>query len=549
MQAIYDIAELCSQLGVKHAVLSPGSRCAPLTISFAQHPKIKEITISDERSAAFIGLGLAQASSSPVVLICTSGSALLNYSPAVAEAFYSEIPLIVLSADRPLEWIDQQDGQAIHQQNIYGKHVKASFQLPVDSENNDSAWDIKRKVCEAINISLEGKKGPVHINIPFREPFYPETKIGFSNLTAIQNIYSSKQINGEVIDSLQKQLDGYSKILIVAGQGNYSQELSRECEKLNAPIIKETISNFPKNKNTVTQIDNIFLSTSEDILPDLVISFGQSVLSKGLKTKLRQHNFDHWHIQNHEGSASDTFQHLTKVIKSNVLDFFAQLKPRNDDSFLQSYKTLNRLSDRNTSKIIENQNFSEFKALQLITDTLPQNTQLHLANSMAVRYSNLYPSKNEIKTFANRGTSGIDGSSSTCVGVSIIDSEINTLFTGDLSFFYDSNAFWNNYIGENLRIVVFNNNGGGIFRMIDGPAKQKELEPYFVTEQKLSARKIAELHDLEYSRVNTTTELTEALNTFFEEGNSKILEIFTDGHQNTTLFKEYKKEMNKIINS
>lgn len=549
MQAIYDIAELCSQLGVKHAVLSPGSRCAPLTISFARHPQIKEITISDERSAAFIGLGLAQASSSPVVLICTSGSALLNYSPAVAEAFYSETPLIVLSADRPLEWIDQQDGQAIHQQNIYGKHVKASFQLPVDSENNDSAWDIKRKVCEAINISLEGKKGPVHINIPFREPFYPETKIGFSNLTAIQNIYSSKQINGEVIDSLQKQLDGYSKILIVAGQGNYSQELSRECEKLNAPIIKETISNFPKNKNTVTQIDNIFLSTSEDILPDLVISFGQSVLSKGLKTKLRQHNFDHWHIQNHEGSASDTFQHLTKVIKSNVLDFFTQLKPRNDDSFLQSYKTLNRLSDRNTSKIIENQNFSEFKALQLITDTLPQNTKLHLANSMAVRYSNLYPSKNEIKTFANRGTSGIDGSSSTCVGVSIIESEINTLFTGDLSFFYDSNAFWNNYIGKNLRIVVFNNNGGGIFRMIDGPAKQKELEPYFVTEQKLSARKIAELHDLEYSRVNTTTELTEALNTFFEEGNSKILEIFTDGHQNTTLFKEYKKEMNKIINS
>ncbi len=243
MQAIYDIAELCSQLGVKHAVLSPGSRCAPLTISFAQHAKIKEITISDERSAAFIGLGLAQASSSPVVLICTSGSALLNYSPAVAEAFYSETPLIVLSADRPLEWIDQQDGQAIHQQNIYGKHVKASFQLPVDSENNDSAWDIKRKVCEAINISLEGKNGPVHINIPFREPFYPEAKIGFSNLKAIQNVYSSKQIKTEIIDSIQEQLDGYSKILILAGQGNYSEELSRECEKLNAPIIKETICN------------------------------------------------------------------------------------------------------------------------------------------------------------------------------------------------------------------------------------------------------------------------------------------------------------------
>ena len=168
---------------------------------------------------------------------------------------------------------------------------------------------------------------------------------------------------------------------------------------------------------------------------------------------------------------------------------------------------------------------------------------------MAVRYSNLYPPKNGVKVFANRGTSGIDGSSSTCVGVSLIDKQINTLFTGDLSFFYDSNAFWNNYIGDNLRIVVFNNQGGGIFRMIDGPASQKELEPYFVTKQQLKAKAMAELYGIEYQAVENHDDLTDSLKTFFEKGKSKILEIFTDGGKNTELFKAYKQKIKETLNA
>ena len=547
MQAIHDIPELCAQLGVKHAVLSPGSRCAPLTISFAQHLEIKEISISDERSAGFIALGIAQSTQTPVVLICTSGSALLNYAPAISEAYFSQTPLVVLSADRPPEWIGQQDGQAIHQQDVFGKHVKTSYQLPVDSSNNDSAWEIKRKVCEAINISLEGKKGPVHLNIPFREPFYPKTSINFSDIKAIRSIAADSSLNKQQFQDLEKELASFTKIIIIAGQGNHPADLATSISKWNVPVITETISNYPDSYCTLSQVDHIFLEETE-LLPQLIISFGQSVLSKSLKNRLRTQNIEHWHIQNYTGVAPDTFQHLTKVIHCKEVDFFKSIHHKGSPNYIDELCKLNNSLVQRSKEIIKAQEFSEFQALCSVTDSLPVKSNLHLANSMAVRYSNLYPPKNLVKVFANRGTSGIDGSSSTCVGVSLVDQKINTLFTGDLSFFYDSNAFWNNYISDNLRIVVFNNQGGGIFRMINGPASQKELEPYFVTKQQLKAKALAELYNLEYLAVENSNELTFSLKTFFKAGKSKILEIFTDGGTNTKLFKAYKQKIKETLN-
>ena len=174
LQPIYDIAELCARKGLVNAVLCPGSRCAPLTVAFTRHPKITTRTFSDERSAGFIALGMAQQSGSPTVMVCTSGTAAYNFAPSVAEAYFSQTPLIIFTADRPAEWIAQHDGQTIHQSEIFGKHVKESYQLPQEYDHADSQWAINRIVNEAINISLEEPRGPVHINAPFREPLYPE---------------------------------------------------------------------------------------------------------------------------------------------------------------------------------------------------------------------------------------------------------------------------------------------------------------------------------------------------------------------------------------
>jgi 2-succinyl-5-enolpyruvyl-6-hydroxy-3-cyclohexene-1-carboxylate synthase len=214
LQPIIDLASICAQKGVKNAILSPGSRCAPITLAFARHPDIQTRTISDERSAAFIALGMAQQLNMPVVLICTSGSAAYNYAPGVAEAFFQQIPLIVITADRPPEWIDQWDGQTIRQTEIYGKHVKGFFQFPDEYGHQDKVWHANRIVNEAINLSKEFPAGPVHINIPLREPFYPEeTEIFdfFKKVRIIEPMYSEPVLSEGNKSDLIKGLSAFKK--------------------------------------------------------------------------------------------------------------------------------------------------------------------------------------------------------------------------------------------------------------------------------------------------------------------------------------------------
>src|SRR5688572_25087569 len=216
MQPIYDIAELCSRKGLTHAVLCPGSRCAPLTLAFARHPGITTRTFSDERSAGFVALGIAQQKKAPVVLLCTSGSAVYNFAPAVAEAWFNETPLIVFTADRPAEWIAQHDGQTIHQSEIFGKHVKKSFQLPQDYQHADSQWSINRIVNEAINLSYQEPKGPVHINAPFREPLYPakDANVEFSSAIRVMDEYSSTfSLSEEQKKTIELEWRNYHNIL------------------------------------------------------------------------------------------------------------------------------------------------------------------------------------------------------------------------------------------------------------------------------------------------------------------------------------------------
>lgn len=567
LPSIVQAAQICAQLGVKHAVLSPGSRSAPLSIAFVRHPQIKTYTLSDERSAAFVALGMARKSGTPVVLICTSGSASYNYAPAVAEAFFQQIPLLILTADRPPEWIDQLDGQTIRQREIYGRHIKSSFEFPVGQTAEDQ-WYAGRIVSEAYNLSMAYPSGPVHINIPIREPFYPAKgeKLEFDLPHKVVKQFSGTyNLSEEQVAELSAAWKKAKKTLIVCGQGVADPTLSAALEKLsreqNIPVVADIISNrhdLPKAiKHTDVFIGKKDEKTLEQLRPDLLITFGLSVMSKNLKLFLRKYRpTQHWHVQP-AGSAADTFQALTQVVHTSPLAFIQHmLSASPSGATQQEFVSSWHSEEQKAREYIQHyfnrvQQPSEFSAVHEVMSTLPDQSQLHLANSMSVRYANLIGLNDQqaaVEVFANRGTSGIDGSNSTAVGASLMSSQLTVLITGDLAFFYDRNAFWHNYKLPNLRIVLLNNHAGGIFRMIDGPASQPELEEYFETRQSLEAENTARDFGMQYQRLYLKSEadaqeLKKLLPGFYEQSgaHAQILEIVTDARSNTEAYKQFKK--------
>ncbi len=558
LEPIFNIAEICAKKGIEHVILSPGSRCAALTLAFVRHPDISTRTISDERSAAFIALGMSQQTKRTVALVCTSGSAAYNYAPAVAEAYFQQIPLLILTADRPPEWIDQLDGQTIRQENIYGKHVKKSYSLPVDYSHADAQWQVTRVINEAINTSREFPQGPVHINIPFREPFYPEKGEQVSYDKGVKIIDLGKAtyaLEEKIKEKLMSTLDASQKILIIVGQQDFDISLLNAVNYFSTnngiPVVADVISNFQRTENAIIHQDAFLSHADKSLAPDFLITFGKSVISKQLKTYLRKNKpKQHWHIQE-AGDVADTFQSLTKIIRTTAEVFFQGIKKldnvdENQVNYLNQWKEEDTKFKNIVSELFDNQEFSEFEAVKLTLKNVPKNSNLHLANSMSVRYANYIGIKGKaINVYCNRGTSGIDGCTSTALGFALDTDEIVTLITGDMAFFYDRNAFWNNAIPSNLRIIILNNHGGGIFGLIDGPSQQPELEEYFVTDQRLTAENLAKDHvDIDYFKGTGRESLQSHLKEFFNEGDkAKILEIATDKLINKRIFTIFK---NKI---
>jgi 2-succinyl-5-enolpyruvyl-6-hydroxy-3-cyclohexene-1-carboxylate synthase len=568
-QPIINIAQICVAHNITTAVLSAGSRNAPLTIAFVRNPKIKTYTISDERAAAFIAMGMAQSQNKPVILCCTSGSAGLNYAPAVAEAYFQQIPLLVITADRPPEWIDQLDGQTIRQRDLFGKHVKASYELPVDYSHPDAKWHIERIVNEAILTATEFPPAPVHINAPFREPFYPkkdevidyEADVRIIKKT-LPNSFYTNYIASNVYEPITISFANSEKVLIVGGQDNGFQGIiDNLINNLKIPVINECINNLHNCNNAIKHHD-IFLAKPEiqEQLGqlDLLITFGKSVLSKPLKNYLRKYKpKQHWHIQeNGQEQITDTFQSLTTIIRLVHFQLFAILqnsKPLPNQPLRENHLNLWKSFDEEVRKKFnsyfrnyDTNKFSELLAVFKILDILPQKTALHLSNSMPVRYANvlgIYPREDqEIEVFCNRGTSGIDGCTSTAVGHAIANPErMHVLITGDVAFFYDRNALWHNYLPNNLRIILLNNHGGGIFKMIDA-GTLPEVDEYFVTQQKLNAENTAKDFGLQYNLCSVYLDLERYLPSFFAPSSqAKLLEIETDLQVNYEVWQEFKK--------
>ena len=569
-QPIYDIAEVCVRKNIRQVVLCPGSRCAPLTLACTRHPDITTRTFSDERSAGFIALGMAQSSGSPVIIVCTSGTAVYNLAPAVAEAYFSQTPLIIISADRPSEWIAQHDGQTIFQSQIFGKHVKQYYQLPQEYEHPDNVWAINRMVNEAVNTSSRFPAGPVHINAPFREPLYPLTTeaIHFSEeVRVIAEHPSQGELAADVKHQIQSAWTGFSNILLVCGQHPADAPLLRAVEELrknhHVPVIHDIISNLHGVQNSVRHTD-LFLGQASDSLkqslqPDLLITFGKSLISKNLKIFLRRYPAKrHWHIQP-SGPVADTFKNLTdtfNIAPDSFLDYLCTLpvpdtfETQKQKNYCKLWEVEERRAVRVLDDFFKDTSLNEAGLVRTLLDSLPDHCNLHLANSMSVRYANfigLDARKKDIQVFSNRGTSGIDGSTSTAVGHSLISGKPNFLITGDMAFFYDRNAFWHNYPLPNLRILLLNNHGGLIFDVLEGPSSTPEAGEYFITRQKLDARKLCEEFGFDLLRIDHKRKSGNLFKDFLTfDDQTKVMELESDTFVNKKVLETLK---TKIKNS
>ncbi|MDB5242578.1 MAG: menD, partial [Spirosoma sp.] len=336
LQPIVNLAELLHQKGITDVVVSPGSRSAPLTLAVARHPQLRVRVMADERSAGFVALGMAQQSRRPVVLICTSGSAVYNLAPAVAEAFFQQVPLLLLTADRPHEWLHQQDGQTMDQVGVFGSQVKRSYDLPADYSYPDARWFIERTVNEAINLSRSSQPGPVHINIPLREPFYPATDEPFpyEPVRVINVLDAYPTLPAATWHELLEAWDQSEKILIAVGQMPHDSAmlaiLRKFSEELGVPVIGEITGNIATNDIFITRTDTLLSTLTEQagdqLRPDLLITLGNSFLTRNLKTYFRQYPApQHWHVQPTVDRINDPFQSLTTLIPAEPLAFMEKL--------------------------------------------------------------------------------------------------------------------------------------------------------------------------------------------------------------------------------
>lgn len=545
------LARLCVMRGMRHVVISPGSRNAPLMVAFNREPMIECHVIVDERSAGYFALGIAQQTEEPVGLICTSGTALLNYAPAIAEAYYQRIPLMVMSADRPDEWIDQDDSQTIRQFKVLDSFVKASYQLPVENAGDSAEWYINRMVNEGINRMMSGRRGPVHLNIPLNEPLCELAGRMKETPRVFKRIDPSGGITESQMAELADRLTSCKRIMIVASMNSSTEKLQKMLGKLaNLPqvvVLTETIANLP-DKKFIGCIDRTICRLPKEerergkLFPDILISFGGPLISRLLKEKLKAYRpTEHWYIGEGE-LAIDTFCSLSLQIAVDPALFFSQIAPQvkaNTSEYAVLWKKLEEKADRLHKEYIDHIGWCDLKAFSQILKLIPANSRLQLSNGTSVRYNQLFKNCKASRVNANRGTSGIDGSTSTAAGAAIVYDGFTTLITGDISFLYDSNALWNSMLSKNLKIIVINNGGGGIFRFIKGPGQLEELETFFETPHSVEIHKLASAYGLNYLCAQNEKELKQAMRSLYAWEKPTILEVITPREINDIILRNY----------
>ncbi len=540
------LAQIFISHGISEIVISPGSRNAPMMLTFPQYEEFKIYSIVDERSAAFFALGLAQKSGKPVVLNCTSGSAVLNYAPALAEAFYQQVPLIVLSADRPEYLVDQGDGQTIRQQEIYGNYIRKSVNLPESFSNEEDKNRYQQLVIEAIDRSINPVFGPVHINVPLDEPIYgqKEKTSGWDIPKPAKPVAWRMPDNDK--NAFQTAWLSARKRMIIVGQHAPDAHLSKLLEQLalqkNTVVLTETTSNmnFPCFTNAIDQVlTQITAEKEHEFFPDVVLTFGGHIVSKKIKAWLRNStDFQHFNISP-DYQAPDTFLHLSKHLRCQTADVLkiAIEGPSAEEDFIRNWQQITMKAKTIHQEFMETIPYSDFRVFRELHASLTTKTQLHFANSTSIRYSQFFDFDRHIID-GNRGVSGIDGSTSTALGQSLHFEGQTILVTGDLSFFYDINALWNNYLHSNFKILLINNSGGGIFRFLDGPLKSGQID-LFETPHNRTAQHLAQDAGMKYLYCREASNLSTKIHELIESSQSTILEVFTPRQVNDVVLNDY----------
>lgn len=541
---ILQLVALLKAHGVEDVVLCPGSRNAPI-VSTMINAGFKCHAMTDERSAGFYAMGLSLSDEKPVVVCCTSGSALLNIHPAVAEAFYQKIPLIVVSADRPEAWIGQMDGQTIPQPGVFGSLVKISVNLP-EVKTDEDEWYCNRLINEAILESSHHGYGPVHINVPVSEPLFNFTEDKLPDVRVITR-YQGLNVYDRDYNELIERLNKYGRKMVVVGQMNliylferrYVKLLYKHFAWLTEHTSNKTIPGLPI-KNFDVALFAMDEEEQRDYAPDLLITYGGHIISKRLKSFLRNNPpKEHWHISE-GGEIADLFGSLTTVIEMSPFEFLEKisglLENRTPD-YPRKWEAL--------CKSVPEPDFqySQMSAIGRLIGGLPVKCSLHLANSSTVRYAQLFSIGDGVEICANRGTNGIEGSLSTAVGYAAANPQKhNYIVIGDLSFFYDMNGIWNRNIGGNIRIMLMNNGGGEIFYALPGLKMNAELSCFVAASHTTTARGWAEERGFEYIAVRNQEELDRAIPILTRDSVDKgpvLVEVFTDKKEDVRILKEY----------
>ncbi len=532
---ILELAALLLRYGITDVVLCPGSRNAPIVETLAAHPAFRCHPVTDERSAGFFALGLALDGGRPAAVCCTSGSALLNLHPAVAEAFYQQVPLVVISADRPRVWIGQMDGQTLPQPGVFGGLVRYAADLP-EVGDEESAWYCNRVINEALAACRRGGGGPVQINVPISEPLFRLTEESLPEVRVIAH-------HDGMDEELRRRLAVARRPMVIVGQcpeGRLEGIDPRWKDRM--VWLAEHPANFGWGA-ACSRFDTLLYALGhegeEACAPDLVITLGGHIVSKRLKTFLRNHPpREHWHLTFAEQGA-DLFRALTAVVHASPRDFFAGADPLEtnpDGAFVALWRD-------GVARIPKPEfGYSEMECIGRIVEHLPRGSRLHLGNSSVVRYAQHYDLPEGVGVCCNRGVSGIEGVLSTAVGCASAGHRLDFVVIGDLSFFYDMNALWNDSLGPNLRIVLLNNGGGEIFHALPGLEQRASTGRYVVAEHRTSARAWALERGLDYMAVEGAETLAEAVARITSPTPGPrplLLEIFTRKEEDVRLLRAY----------
>ncbi|MDR0749055.1 MAG: 2-succinyl-5-enolpyruvyl-6-hydroxy-3-cyclohexene-1-carboxylic-acid synthase [Tannerellaceae bacterium] len=548
---VLQLIALLKAHGIRQIVLSPGSRNSPLLHSFAIDSFFTCHVVVDERSAGFYATGIILHTGEPAAVCCTSGTAALNLGPAIAEAFYQELPLLALTADRPAAWIGQRAGQTLPQPGMYNSLVKKSVQLPEINTPEDE-WYCNRLINEALAELNHHSPAPVHINIPLSEPLSDYTAGALPEARSIRRYLPGASMEGLMEnDGFACRFRKYSKRMILTGQlWQQTEEVRGLLEKLSGEkdcvILGECLSNI-HSPHVISNFDSLLYALpkeeQERYAPDLLITFGGHIVSKRIKQFLQANKpGEHWHISP-SGEITDLFQCLTHSIEAGVpafLDCLASCGEAGEDKG-ESYV---RLWDDARKKLSAPDDTGEFSDLLVVKEWLeaiPGNASIHLANSSSVRLAQLFPLKRGVTVYCNRGTSGIDGCMSTAVGYAAVSGKQTFLLIGDLAFFYDMNALWNRQLSGNLRILLNNNGGGGIFYTLPGFNRSEAMDTCLSASHQTPAKAWAETTGFTYLSASGREELRDAMPVFTGSKGDKpaLLEVFTSMKKNTDILRNY----------